>query len=120
MGRGGSDKVHGESKMETGPYGLMTAGEAEKLLSAKRYLKSRYPAIIGTKIPGRPKRMHVQEGMKMEVLDLIDLLSREFSRTIIRVTDNPLAAQRAGWILHLDSGRPVNDFIPETRVSAAS
>ena len=44
----------------------MTTGEAEKLLSAKGYLKSRYQAMIGTKIPGRVEQMYVEEGMKVK------------------------------------------------------
>jgi putative ABC transport system ATP-binding protein len=55
-----------------------------------------------------------------EILDLIELLNREFQKTIIMVTHDPLAAQRASRILHLDKGRLVDDIIPETRVSAAS
>ena len=44
----------------------MTTGEAEKLLTAKGYLKSRYQAMIGTKLPGRVEKMCVQEGMKVK------------------------------------------------------
>src|SRR5262245_36591996 len=55
-----------------------------------------------------------------EILDLIELLNREFQKTIIMVTHDPLAAQRASRILHLDKGRLVDDIIPEPRVSAAS
>ena len=55
-----------------------------------------------------------------EILDLIELLNREFQKTIIMVTHDPLAAQRASRILHLDKGKLVDDIIPETRVSAAS
>ncbi|HZW31387.1 MAG TPA: ABC transporter ATP-binding protein [Isosphaeraceae bacterium] len=55
-----------------------------------------------------------------EILDLIELLNREFQKTIIMVTHDPLAAQRASRILHLDKGRLVDDIISEPRVSAAS
>jgi putative ABC transport system ATP-binding protein len=55
-----------------------------------------------------------------EILDLLELLNREFQKTIIMVTHDPLAAQRAGRTLHLDKGKLVDDIIPETRVSAAS
>ena len=44
----------------------MTTGEAEKLLSAKGYLKSRYQAMIGTRIPGRVEKMFVEEGVKVK------------------------------------------------------
>ncbi len=55
-----------------------------------------------------------------EILDLIELLNREFEKTIVMVTHDPLAAQRAGRILHLDKGRLVDEVIQETRVQAAS
>src|SRR5262247_913669 len=40
-----------------------------------------------------------------EILDLIELLNREFQKTIVMVTHDPLAAARASRILHLDKGR---------------
>jgi putative ABC transport system ATP-binding protein len=55
-----------------------------------------------------------------EILDLIELLNREFQKTIIMVTHDPLAAQRASRTLHLDKGRLTRESIPEARVSAAS
>lgn len=55
-----------------------------------------------------------------EILDLLDLLNREFQKTIIMVTHDPLAARRARRTLHLDKGQLVDDVIHETRVPAAS
>jgi putative ABC transport system ATP-binding protein len=55
-----------------------------------------------------------------EILELLEQLNREFQKTIVMVTHDPLAAARASRILHLDKGRLVDDVIPETRVSAAS
>ncbi len=55
-----------------------------------------------------------------EILDLIELLNREFQKTIVMVTHDPLAAARASRVLHLDKGRLVDEVIQETRVSAAS
>ena len=55
-----------------------------------------------------------------EILDLLEQLNREFQKTIVMVTHDPLAAARASRILHLDKGRLVDDVIQETRVSAAS
>jgi putative ABC transport system ATP-binding protein len=55
-----------------------------------------------------------------EILDLIELLNREFQKTVLMVTHDPLAARRASRILHLDKGRLVDEIIPEPRVSAAS
>jgi putative ABC transport system ATP-binding protein len=55
-----------------------------------------------------------------EILDLLDQLNREFRRTIVMVTHDPRAAQRAGRILHLDKGRLVDDVTEEPRVGVAS
>ena len=40
-----------------------------------------------------------------EILDLLEQLNREFQKTIVMVTHDPLAAQRAGRVLHLDKGQ---------------
>jgi putative ABC transport system ATP-binding protein len=55
-----------------------------------------------------------------EILDLMEQLNREFQKTIVMVTHDPLAAQRASRILHLDKGQLVDDVVKENRVSAAS
>lgn len=55
-----------------------------------------------------------------EILDLLEQLNREFQKTIVMVTHDPLAARRAGRVLHLDKGRLVDDVINESSVSAAS
>src|SRR3954452_20744221 len=55
-----------------------------------------------------------------EILGLLEQLNREFQKTIVMVTHDPLAAARASRVLHLDKGRLVDDVIQETRISAAS
>ena len=55
-----------------------------------------------------------------EILDLLDLLNRELKKTIIMVTHDPLAAQRASRILHLDKGQLVNDVVQQSEVHSAS
>ncbi len=55
-----------------------------------------------------------------EILDLIELLNREFQKTIVMVTHDPLAAARASRVLHLDKGRLVDEVIQETWDSAES
>ena len=55
-----------------------------------------------------------------EILDLIDQLNREFQKTIVMVTHDPLAAQRASRILHLDKGRLVDDVVDGNTVQAVS
>ena len=44
-----------------------------------------------------------------EILELLEQLNREFQKTIVMVTHDPLAARRAGRVLHLDKGRLVDD-----------
>jgi putative ABC transport system ATP-binding protein len=39
-----------------------------------------------------------------EVLDLIDRLVREYNKTVLMVTHDPLAAERARTVLHLEKG----------------
>ncbi|WP_165063516.1 ABC transporter ATP-binding protein [Paludisphaera rhizosphaerae] len=48
-----------------------------------------------------------------EILTLLEQLNREFQKTIVMVTHDPLAANRASRILHLDKGRLVDDVIPK-------
>jgi putative ABC transport system ATP-binding protein len=55
-----------------------------------------------------------------EILELLEQLNREFQKTIVMVTHDPIAARRANRVLHLDKGRLVDDVINETPVSAAS
>jgi len=54
-----------------------------------------------------------------EILGLLELLHREFRKTVIMVTHDPQAAQHASRILHLDKGRLVGDDI-RPRVGAGS
>ena len=52
----------------------MTSGEAEKLLSAKGYLKSRRQATIGTKVVGRVQEILVEEGSQVKKGQLLIVL----------------------------------------------
>jgi putative ABC transport system ATP-binding protein len=55
-----------------------------------------------------------------EILDLLEQLNRDFQKTIVMVTHDPLAAQRATRTLYLDKGRLVNETVPGSPISAAS
>jgi putative ABC transport system ATP-binding protein len=55
-----------------------------------------------------------------EILDLLEQLNREFKKTIVMVTHDPHAAQRASRLLHLDKGQLVGDVVREDRLEAAS
>jgi RND family efflux transporter MFP subunit len=64
-------KIRAKIEVNTALVQNMTAGEAEKLLSAKGYLKSRHQAAIGAKTPGRVAKIFVEEGSKVKEGDLI-------------------------------------------------
>ena len=68
------DSIRAKPEVTVGVVQTMTTGEAEKLLSAKGYLKSRYQAMIGTKIPGRVEKMCVEEGSKVKKGDVLAIL----------------------------------------------
>ncbi len=44
-----------------------------------------------------------------EILELLQLLNREYGKTIVMVTHDPKAAERANHSLHLDKGRLMTD-----------
>lgn len=48
-----------------------------------------------------------------EILGLIQILNREFQKTIVMVTHDPQAARRASRLLHLDKGKLVGDIVQE-------
>ena len=54
-----------------------------------------------------------------EILGQLGVLNREFKKTIVMVTHDPMAAQHASRILHLDKGKLVDDII-QPRMGAAS
>jgi RND family efflux transporter MFP subunit len=68
------DQIRSRPQVTVGLVQRMTTGEAEKLLTAKGYLKSRYQALIGTKLPGRVEKMCVEEGMKVKKGDTLAVL----------------------------------------------
>lgn len=69
------EQVRTKPEVTIGLVQTMTLGEAEKLLSSKGYLKSRYQAMIGTKIAGRVEEMRVRERVQVkkgEILAVIE------------------------------------------------
>ncbi len=67
-------KIQAKPLVKVASVQAMTAGEAQKLLSAKGYIKSRNQAMIGAKTPGRVERMLVEEGTKVSSGQLIAVL----------------------------------------------
>jgi RND family efflux transporter MFP subunit len=68
------DQIRSRPEVTIGLVQKMTTGEAEKLLSAKGYLISRYQAMIGTKVAGRVEKMLVEEGMKVKKGDTLAVI----------------------------------------------
>ena len=68
------DQMRSRPRSPWGWSQRMTTGEAEKLLTAKGYLKSRYQAMIGTKLAGRVEQMCVEEGMKVKKGDTLAII----------------------------------------------
>ena len=82
------EQIRSKPQVTIGLVQTMTSGEAEKLLSAKGYLKSRNQALIGAKIPGRVERMFVEEGTKVKKGQVLAILEHNELKAM-------LAARRA-------------------------
>jgi RND family efflux transporter MFP subunit len=67
-------EIRAKPEVSTALVQAMTTGEAEKLLSAKGYLKSRNQTDIGVKVPGRMEQILVEEGSHVRKGDLIAVL----------------------------------------------
>ncbi len=61
----------------------------------------------------------LDRGTAEEILELLELLNREFQKTIVMVTHDPLAARRASRVLHLDKGQLVDDLFQDNRMPAS-
>jgi RND family efflux transporter MFP subunit len=68
------DLIRSRPHVTLGRVERMTTGEADNLLTVKGYLKSRYQAMIGTKVAGRVERMYVEEGKKVKKGDTLAVI----------------------------------------------
>ncbi len=68
------DKMRSRPLVTKGVVVSKTAAEAATLLDADGYLKSRYQAVIGTKIAGRVEQMSVEEGAKVKKGDTLAVI----------------------------------------------
>lgn len=82
------DQFRAKTEVSVGVVQTMTSGEAEKLLSAKGYLKARHQASVGAKMLGRVERVLVEEGTRVTAGDLLGELDH-------KEMDARLEAQRA-------------------------
>jgi len=67
-------EIRSKPEVNVGVVQSMTSGEAEKLLSAKGYLKSRFQAAIGAKVPGRLMALNADEGTRVKKGQLLAVL----------------------------------------------
>ena len=119
------DQMRSRPGVTRGLVQPMTSGEAEKLLSAKGYLKSRYQAMIGTKIAGRVEQMCVEEGMKVKkgdtlaVIEHNDLKAMLASREAqaLRTAAELEEAQADLWEKEREDRRVTRLYRPEERHS---
>jgi RND family efflux transporter MFP subunit len=98
------EKIRPKPEVTTSRVQNMTPGEAEKLLSAKGYLKSRHQAAVGAKTPGRVQKMLVEEGTKVKKGDVIAELEHndldavlESRRAQVRRSEAELAEAKADF-----------------------
>jgi RND family efflux transporter MFP subunit len=66
--------IRSKPEVSVGQVQSMTSGEAEKLLSAKGYLKSRTQSTIGTKVAGRVQELFVEEGSRVKKGQVLAIL----------------------------------------------
>ena len=95
------DQIRSRPEVTMGLVQRMTSGEADKLLSAKGYLKSRSQAMIGTKIPGRVERMCVHEGMKVKKGDVLAVIEHKEMNALLASRE----AQRLKNLAELDEAK---------------
>jgi RND family efflux transporter MFP subunit len=68
------DEMRSKPEVTVGLVQKMTTGEAEKLLSAKGYLKAERQAMIGTKVAGRVQEMRVKEHDEVKMGDVLAVI----------------------------------------------
>jgi RND family efflux transporter MFP subunit len=77
------DQIRTKPEVKVALVQEMTSGEAEKLLSAKGYLKSRHQSLIGAKVPGRVEQMLVEEGTKVKQGDVLAVLEHNELKALL-------------------------------------
>lgn len=77
------EQIRPKPEVSVGIVQTMTSGEAEKLLTAKGYLKSRHQSMIGTRIPGRVEKMYVEEGSRVKKGDVLAVLEHNEMKALL-------------------------------------
>ena len=89
------DQIRSRPEVTAGLVQTMTTGEAEKLLSAKGYLISRYRAMIGTKVAGRVEKMLVEEGKKVKKGDTLAVIEHNDMKAMLASREAQLLKTQA-------------------------
>jgi len=89
------EKVRSKPEVQVGMVQTMTSGEAEKLLTAKGYLKSRYQSRIGTRIPGRVEKMLVEEGTRVKKGQILAILEHNDLKAMLQSRQSQVARGEA-------------------------
>ncbi|ADV63895.1 ABC transporter related protein [Isosphaera pallida ATCC 43644] len=85
-------------------YPRQLSGGQEQRVSIARAIVTDPYLIVADEPTGDLDRHSAEE-----ILDLLEILNREFEKTIVMVTHDPRAAERARRILRLDKGQLVGD-----------
>jgi RND family efflux transporter MFP subunit len=89
------DQIRNKTEVTVGLVQKMTTGEAEKLLTAKGYLKAQKQAMIGTKVAGRVEEMLVQEHDIVETNQLLAVIEHHDLDAMIEQREASLERARA-------------------------
>lgn len=96
-------KVVGLSDREDHYPRQLSGGQEQRVSIARAIVTDPY-LIVADEPTGDLDRTSAEE-----ILNLLNLLNSEFHKTIVMVTHDPQAAQRANRLLHLDKGKLVGD-----------
>jgi putative ABC transport system ATP-binding protein len=91
----------------------LSGGQEQRVAIARAFVTDPY-LLVADEPTGDLDRKSASE-----ILELLVQLNREFQKTIVMVTHDPLAAQRAGRILRLDKGQLVGDSAVPTAGAAS-
>jgi putative ABC transport system ATP-binding protein len=91
----------------------LSGGQEQRVAIARAIVTDPY-LIVADEPTGDLDRASAED-----ILDLLEQLNREFQKTIVMVTHDPHAAERAGRLLKLDKGRLVDDA-SKSRLGAVS
>ena len=92
----------------------LSGGQEQRVAIARAIVTDPY-LIVADEPTGDLDRKSAEE-----ILTLLEQLNRDFQKTIVMVTHDPIAAQRAHRLLNLDKGQLVSDVVQIPRMGAAS